>query len=116
MEDRFIDGNEFSCGLEKAISWAQINDDFCDCPDGSDEPGTSGCAHSSGARFYCVNKGHRGRWVPASRVDDGVCDCCDGSDEQFGCQDTCQAEANAAHAAAAEKIKTLEDGARLKLE
>jgi len=23
----------------KQISWAAVNDDFCDCPDGSDEPG-----------------------------------------------------------------------------
>ena len=24
----------------KTIDWSAVNDDFCDCPDGSDEPGT----------------------------------------------------------------------------
>ena len=23
----------------KSIDWSAVNDDFCDCPDGSDEPG-----------------------------------------------------------------------------
>lgn len=25
----------------KLISWDAVNDDFCDCPDGSDEPGNN---------------------------------------------------------------------------
>lgn len=25
----------------KTIPWAAVNDDYCDCPDGSDEPGAS---------------------------------------------------------------------------
>jgi protein kinase C substrate 80K-H len=42
---------------------SQINDDYCDCPDGSDEPGTSACSHLNDTSlaipgFYCKNKGH----------------------------------------------------------
>ncbi|CAI5499804.1 unnamed protein product [Closterium sp. Naga37s-1] len=74
---------------------SRVNDDFCDCPDGTDEPGTSACPNAS---FFCRNRGHNPLSLFSSRVNDGICDCCDGSDEYDGrvtCANTC-AQAGAA--------------------
>ncbi|KAJ7929160.1 glucosidase II beta subunit-like-domain-containing protein [Mycena leptocephala] len=74
----------------KEIPWEFVNDDACDCPDGSDEPGTSACPNST---FYCQNVGHIGATIPSSRVNDGLCEpqCCDGSDERPGvCKNACK--------------------------
>ncbi|KAK9822351.1 hypothetical protein WJX74_010977 [Apatococcus lobatus] len=72
------------------ISTDRLNDDYCDCIDGSDEPGTSACAVG---HFFCRNRGHTSKRLNSSMVDDGVCDCCDGSDEQPGrCKNTCKEE------------------------
>ncbi|KAF9004765.1 endoplasmic reticulum protein [Cyathus striatus] len=73
----------------KVIPWDFVNDDSCDCPDGSDEPGTGACPNTT---FYCRNDGHIGASVPSSRVKDGLCEpqCCDGSDERPGvCKNVC---------------------------
>jgi protein kinase C substrate 80K-H len=54
------------------IAHSAINDDYCDCPDGSDEPGTSACENSS-ITFYCKNEGHIPSSIRSSRVNDGIC-------------------------------------------
>lgn len=69
---------------------SRVNDDYCDCADGADEPGTAACP---GAVFWCRNAAFRPVKLPSSWVDDGSCDCCDGSDEPAGaCPDTCGQE------------------------
>ncbi|PON95615.1 Low-density lipoprotein (LDL) receptor class A repeat [Trema orientale] len=55
----------------KKFSKTQINDNFCDCRDGTDEPGTSACPNG---RFYCRIAGHVPLVLYSSRVNDGMCE------------------------------------------
>ena len=75
-----------------AVPQEYINDDYCDSPDGCDEPNTSACSTvDASKRFECPDEGAGATLIPASRIGDGVCDCCDGSDEASGCDDDCEA-------------------------
>lgn len=85
--------NTFRCfDKSKIINLSLLNDGYCDCPDGSDEPGTNACGVGE---FYCKNIGSLPKLIPKWLVGDGVCDCCDGSDElnntHSKCEDVCGA-------------------------
>lgn len=77
-------------GEEYEFPIAILNDNYCDCDDGLDEPGTSACAHlQKPLGFFCAS-GEKP--ILSSRVNDGYCDCCDGSDEwdsEVICADIC---------------------------
>lgn len=86
-----IGDQEFKClDGSRAIPASAVNDDYCDCMDASDEPGTSACPHG---QFFCQNDGYIQKLIPSAWVNDGQCDCCDASDEYNStssvCQNTC---------------------------
>ncbi|XP_059054628.1 uncharacterized protein LOC131848708 [Achroia grisella] len=75
--------NEFKClNSEQRIPYENVNDDYCDCLDATDEPSTNACLNGT---FYCdtqyQSKPVTLHKIPSNKVNDGICDCCDGSDE-----------------------------------
>ncbi|KAB1216531.1 Glucosidase 2 subunit beta [Morella rubra] len=90
LDEKYFQPEVITCkDGSKSFTRDRVNDDFCDCLDGTDEPGTSACP---AGKFYCRNVGSTPQFIFSSRINDRVCDCCDGSDEYDGrinCPNTC---------------------------
>ncbi|KAF5481382.1 hypothetical protein F2P56_002038 [Juglans regia] len=71
LDEKYFQPEVIKCkDGSKSFTRDRVNDDFCDCLDGTDEPGTSACP---AGKFYCRNVGSIPRFIFSSRVNDRFC-------------------------------------------
>ena len=79
--DSVLKAKSFVCdGGAVVLDMSAVNDDYCDCEDGTDEYGTAACNNGV---FTCSSPDENGevQRVFSALVNDEICDCCDCSDE-----------------------------------
>ncbi|KAL2328144.1 hypothetical protein Fmac_021571 [Flemingia macrophylla] len=113
LDEKYYSSEVIKCkDGSNSFSRDRLNDNFCDCPDGTDEPGTSACPNR---KFYCRNLGSKPQFIVSSHVNDHFCDCCDGSDEYDGnicCPNTCVMGGNAKYTISNCKPKASSNGVK----
>ncbi|WMV49015.1 hypothetical protein MTR67_042400 [Solanum verrucosum] len=86
LDEKYYASDVIKCkDGSKSFTIDRLNDDFCDCIDGTDEPGTAACPSG---KFYCRNVGSTPKFLFSSRVNDDIC----GKHSWlrlFCCYDTC---------------------------
>ncbi|CAI5721610.1 unnamed protein product [Peronospora destructor] len=109
--------NEFSCvvgGKLTNLPINRVNDEYCDCDEGDDEPGTAACSHVIMSVFHCENDGVLAGKIHTSRIHDGICDCCDGSDEEIDgrrpCPNKCSVAADKFRKEAEQRLEVVKTG------
>ncbi|KAH7686053.1 LDL receptor-like module domain-containing protein [Dioscorea alata] len=66
QDAKYYEGTVIKCrDGSKTFGKDRLNDGYCDCSDGTDEPGTSACPEG---RFYCKNLGDAPRILFSSQI------------------------------------------------
>ncbi|XP_052114577.1 glucosidase 2 subunit beta isoform X2 [Arachis duranensis] len=68
LDEKYYSSEVIKCkDGSKSFSKDRLNDNFCDCPDGTDEPACSA------GKFYCRNLGSKPQFIFSSHVNDLFC-------------------------------------------
>uniref|UniRef100_H3B8W2 PRKCSH beta subunit of glucosidase II n=1 Tax=Latimeria chalumnae TaxID=7897 RepID=H3B8W2_LATCH len=88
----YDESKPFTClDGSRTISADRVNDDYCDCRDGSDEPDSIMCT----GKQHCTFVSYQEIFLPAKNavVNEAFCYCCDTTDEYNSgavCKNTCK--------------------------
>uniref|UniRef100_M4BVE8 Glucosidase 2 subunit beta n=1 Tax=Hyaloperonospora arabidopsidis (strain Emoy2) TaxID=559515 RepID=M4BVE8_HYAAE len=111
-QQKFL-GDDFLCvvgGQSQYLPISRVNDDFCDCDDGSDEPGTAACSYVTASEFYCANDGFFSKKVGS--ID--LLSCFEKRYEEMDgvsvCPNSCAAAAEAFRKDAKERLEVVRSG------